>query len=78
VTIHIETTGKLGIVTGHIGANAIISASPAWAIRDDDNPIGAFICSDEARGETVTARIVELLERHGLADVPDHLDDEHG
>lgn len=52
--------------------HAHIYPGPAcvWILVDDTTPIAT------ARDKTTACRIAELLDRHGLADIPDTIPDQ--
>ena len=69
--IRIVEHGRLVVGTGvHVSGAAIMQVVPSWKVLDGDVVLG-FIIANPDVGPTLTDRIGELLERHGLADLPD-------
>ena len=60
--------------TAPAGGPAIVNVLPAWNLHDDTGPLCVIITA--ANGAPIAERIAELLNRHGLADIPDTLEQE--
>lgn len=67
------------VVTDIVGGIPVVTAIDGWNITDDGSPV-AFVGAHEshrASAEVYAQRIAELLNRHGMADVPDQPEEPH-
>ena len=72
MTFHASASGRTPVVT-QIGYQLCrMTVCDSWAIHDDETPIAMVFTGDgyATTGATYAQRIAELLNRHGMADVP--------
>lgn len=72
---HVTHRPNVVIVRGIVAGVPVLTTVDGWTISDDDAAI-AFVGALESHldaAETYAHRIAELLERHGMADVPDEV-----